>query len=232
MAGPRRLSSLWKRPGQEEDRCDLRQRISSPWGPAVRLLGRLLPRSDTDERTPLPIRPASRDDLPPAAWSALEAACGGLTVEGLLVIPTTWKRTWRGRQLAMQKRVVAFGERAVGQWMEDGGAGVVECIRIEDLLAIGDRIVLLDGRAAAGRPPLRGHAPVIRRRGGVGQTLMSLQRREASAGRAALSWTAASSGEIRLCGSERSSYPTMNLALTGVQECRVEVRMYRSEVRM
>lgn len=26
--------------------------ISSPWGPAVRLLGRLLPRSDTDERTP------------------------------------------------------------------------------------------------------------------------------------------------------------------------------------
>lgn len=42
------------------------------------------------------------------------------------MIPTTWKRTWRGRQLAMQKRVVAFGERAVGQWMEDGGAGVVE----------------------------------------------------------------------------------------------------------
>lgn len=112
----------------------------------ARFLRFLLRESDEGERTPLPSRPTSRDDVPPAAWTQLEAACGSLALERLLVIPGTGKRTWIGGRLAMRTCVVAFGMKGVGQWTEDDDAGVVEVVPVEDLLAIDDRVILLHGR--------------------------------------------------------------------------------------
>jgi hypothetical protein len=94
----------------------------------------------------MPLRPISRDEVPAAAWSALEESCGALSLERLLVIPGTGKRSWIGGRLATHTRVVAFGSDAVGHWTEDGGAGSVERMPMGELLAIDDRVVLLLGR--------------------------------------------------------------------------------------
>ncbi len=120
--------------------------ISSPFRRAAPLLTRLFGQREWIERTPLPFRPASGDEVPAAAWSRLEGCCGELSLERLLVIPGTGKRTWIGGQLAMHARVIAFGATAVGQWTEDEGDGVVESVPVDDLLAIDDRVVLLHGR--------------------------------------------------------------------------------------
>jgi hypothetical protein len=114
--------------------------------PAKRFLARLIGAHEWQERTPMPLRPISRAEVPAAAWSALEQACGSLSLERLLVIPGTGKRAWIGGQLAMHTRVVAFGSDAVGHWTEDGGAGSVERMPVGELLAIDDRVVLLLGR--------------------------------------------------------------------------------------
>jgi hypothetical protein len=99
--------------------------------------------SDPDGRTPLPVRPSSRADVPEAAWSALEAACGEPVLERLLIVPTTWRPSGKGRRLVLQKRVIAFGPDAIGEWTE--GEGVAASLPIADLLAFDDRIVLLHG---------------------------------------------------------------------------------------
>jgi len=104
----------------------------------------LLPESE--ELMPLPSRPAELGDVPAGAWSQLERCCGDLTLERTLVIPGTRKRPSRRRRFALRTRVVAFGSRAVGQWTEDDGAGVVEFIPVGDVRAIDDRLILLHGR--------------------------------------------------------------------------------------
>lgn len=105
----------------------------------------LLPDGE-EELTPLPTHPADLGNIPAAAWSALAACCGDLTLERTLVIPGTHKRPSRWRRPALRTRVVAFGSTAVGQWAEDDRAGTVESIPLDDVRAIDDRLVLLYGR--------------------------------------------------------------------------------------
>lgn len=138
---------------------------------------RLFSRPDTGGVTPLPFRPTKPEEVPAGAWHELERSCGDLALERMLVIPRMWKHPARGRPFEMGRRVVAFGTAAVGHWTERAEGGVVERIPLEDLLAIDDRIILLQGRLsligkngrvvveynAVGRPMLRENILWLRR---------------------------------------------------------------------
>jgi hypothetical protein len=107
-------------------------------------LAGLLARRPDDGPTPLPFRPETAAEVPVAAWRQLEQTCGELTLDRLFVIPAGAGFTRRRRPTPL--RVLAFGSRAVGHWIDDGGEGRLECVPLEDVLAIDDRTVLLDGR--------------------------------------------------------------------------------------
>jgi hypothetical protein len=130
------------------------------------------------EVTQLPFRPTRPDEVPIGAWQELEQSCGEIALERMLVIPRMLTHPVRGRPVELGRRVVAFGTAAVGQWWEGNEGGAVERIPLDEILAIDDRTVLLQGRfsligkhgrmvveySAAARPALREDILWLRRR--------------------------------------------------------------------
>ncbi len=102
---------------------------------------------------PLPFWPKAREDVPERAWGRLEATCGELSLERMLVFPPFGTRpTFRCRVWA-PARVIAVGSLAIGLWTDEGeGADRLECVPLADVLAIDDRTVLLDGQLSVVGP--------------------------------------------------------------------------------
>jgi hypothetical protein len=93
-----------------------------------------------------PFRPTRTADVPAAALAALEKVCGRLPFERVYVIPRTSRLVDPLNCVITPARVLGFGERNVGLWMDDGPGGRLTSIPIDRLLAVDDRTILLYGR--------------------------------------------------------------------------------------
>ena len=106
-----------------------------------------------------PFRPTRLADVPAPAMSALESACGPLPLERLYVVPRTTRLVTSSSSVITPAKVIGFGDRTVGVWVDDGPEGRLLSIPTEQILAVDDRTILLYGRLrlvaaefAAGRP--------------------------------------------------------------------------------
>jgi hypothetical protein len=105
---------------------------------------------------PMPFRPEGRKDMPGRAWGELEATCGELNVERMLVLPRFGTRPTFRRRVWAPARVLAVGSLAIGVWTDEGDApDRLEYLPLADVLAIDDRTVLLDGRLSVVGPASR-----------------------------------------------------------------------------
>jgi hypothetical protein len=93
-----------------------------------------------------PFRPTKPQDVPAGAGPALEAVCGTLPLENLYVVPRTTRLTTTTECVVTPAKVLAFGERTVGLWVDDGPNGRVMSVPVDRLLAVDDRAILLYGR--------------------------------------------------------------------------------------
>ncbi len=105
---------------------------------------------------PLPFRPERREDVPGRAWGRLEATCGELNLERILVLPPFGTRPTFRRRVWAPARVLAVGSLAIGLWTDEGeAADRLEYLPLADVLAIDDRTVLLNGRLTVVGPTSR-----------------------------------------------------------------------------
>lgn len=119
---------------------------------ADRVMGAQVPRGPF----PLPFRPEGREDVPGRAWGQLEATCGELNLERILVLPPFGTRPTFRRQVWAPTRVLAVGSLAIGLWTDEGeAADRLEYLPLADVLAIDDRTVLLNGRLTVVGPTSR-----------------------------------------------------------------------------
>jgi hypothetical protein len=75
-----------------------------------------------------PFRPTKSEDVPVSALPALEAVCGPLPFERLYVVPRTTRLVTRRQCVITPTEVLAFGERTVALWVDDGPQGRVSSI--------------------------------------------------------------------------------------------------------
>ncbi|MGA3056804.1 MAG: hypothetical protein ABSE70_02015 [Candidatus Limnocylindrales bacterium] len=83
--------------------------------------------------------------MPPAALAALGSDCGPLPLDSLFVVPRTTRLIGPRQCVLTPAKVLAFGDGAVGLWIDDGPGRVI-AIPIDRLMAIDDRQILLHGR--------------------------------------------------------------------------------------
>jgi hypothetical protein len=93
-----------------------------------------------------PFRPAKTADIPPVALVSLQAVCGSLPFEQLYIIPKTTRLVSSDDCVITPTKVIGFGERDIGLWIDDGPDGRLTTIPIDQLLAVDDRTILLYGR--------------------------------------------------------------------------------------
>jgi hypothetical protein len=93
-----------------------------------------------------PFRPTRAADVPAAAMTALESVCGQLPFGRLYVIPRTSRLVNPLQCVITPAKVLGFGERKVGLWIDDGPGGRLMSLPIVRLLAVDDRTILLYGR--------------------------------------------------------------------------------------
>ena len=93
-----------------------------------------------------PFRPTRPDEIPAPALPALEATCGPLHLDRLFVVPRTTRLIAHNRCVITPAEVLAFGDEAVGLWIDVGPAGRVLSVPVDGLVAVDDRRILLHGR--------------------------------------------------------------------------------------
>lgn len=109
-----------------------------------------LPRRGRDEFdcrvSSRPFRPTRWEEIPPRALPALEEICGRLPFDRLFVVPRTTRLIAHNCCVVTPAEVLAFGDEAVGLWVDVGPAGCVLSVPVDGLVAVDDRRVLLHGR--------------------------------------------------------------------------------------
>ena len=94
-----------------------------------------------------PFRPSRPEDVPAGALPGLEAVCGPLALDRLYVLPRTLRLVSPLDSVISPTEVLAFGDEAVGLWIDRGDdAPLVISTPIDRLLAVEDRAILLYGR--------------------------------------------------------------------------------------
>ena len=109
-----------------------------------------LPRRGRDEFdsriSSRPFRPTRSEEIAAPALPALEAVCGPLPFDRLYVVPRTTRLISHKRCVITPAEVLAFGDEAVGLWVDAGPAGHVLSVPVDGLVAVDDRRILLHGR--------------------------------------------------------------------------------------
>jgi hypothetical protein len=127
-----------------------------------------------------PFKPTRADEVPSRSLSGLESPCGRVPLERLFVLPAATRLVNPTSCVVTPGMVLAFGDRALGLWIDDGPAGRTLSVPIDRLLAVEDRLILLYGRlrfVAGDRQIVVRYNTVAREY--IGDNVESLRRRVA-----------------------------------------------------
>src|SRR5208337_3899022 len=94
-----------------------------------------------------PYTPHQLAEVPAGAMESLREPCGVEDLHQVFIVPWAVRSVdSRGRRVISPNSVLALGARAVGLWTEKPQPGLKVVIRMEELAAIEDVMILLYGR--------------------------------------------------------------------------------------